>query len=479
MEMLTNSGYLGIPDEYFCPQNRARFIRKHNLPESLEDRKLVQAIIENHTSKKGIFSAKLFPDNLDWIVSAFAKGCGSADGEFLKEIFPNPVFVCIDRTDKLGQAVSLVKSQQTSLWHSDSQPLFKHLKPYYDRGKIHRAKEILESDSQRWKNFFNLYGIEPLYLNYEEFSPDLTGTVKKIFDHVDVEFDSSQIGLPSKHILRDSTSEEWKKRYETESDIIEKIESVDFLDREQPSVEIQADLGEIMAANFPVRIDFTLKNLLSSDLYCLGDRAWRGRMFLVLEMVSPSTDEKVQEISTLPAKWGSEEKLNISMMLNSPRKEGVYSVFVKVLQRNNGFLESAEPFHQSVNVIDPIQSLYEEFFGDYQERPDQWVYTPGFGYSYWKRFPWVLHGFHGWMKITGKTANRLVVWDDALEEWEIQCQDGELRYFSKRLGEFRVKSNSLDQRTLYPLASEQAIRLPQGVLTGSVGLFGESPKAFP
>ena len=477
--MLGNSGCLGSPDEYFCPQNRARFVRENHLQEALESNKLVQAIIAGHTSESGIFSAKLFPDNLDWILSAHGADPGSVDNPLLRHIFPEPVFIRIDRRDKLAQAISLVKSQQTSLWHSDAAPLFRRLKPYYDRERISRAKRILELDSQRWDNFFRRCGIQPLALNYEDFSSDLRGTVQRIFDYLQLDSRADEIPLPAKRILRDSTSEDWKKRYEEETRLIQGVDSIEFIDRQRPAVEIRSNLGERLAANFPVQIDFTVKNLLPSDLYCLGDAAWKGRFFLVLEMVSPSTGEKVQATTTFPSHWGTGEELNISMILNSPRKAGIYSVFVKVLQRNNGFLESLQPFHQTVEVVDPVRSVYEAFFGRYEERPDQWVYSPGFGYSFWKRFPWVLHEDHGWIQIMGKSANRLMLSDQSLGEWEIVSERDGLKYYSKRYGEFKVSPGSDRERTVYPAASGEAIRLPRASIEVGAGLFGESPEAIP
>lgn len=472
MEIIANTGCLGIPDEHFCPQNRARFTRKNNLPEAQEDQDLVRAIVDHYTLGSGIFSVKLFPYDLDWLLRIFGAEGGSVDWQLLGETFPNASFIRIDRKDKLAQAISLVKSQQTSLWHSDAAPFFRHLQPYYDLGQLSRAKSILESDSQRWDNFFRRNAVQPLSLNYEEFSKDLMGSVGTIFEFLQVKSPAKKMVLPEKRILRDSVSEEWKKRYEAETRTLNEVESVEFVDRRKPAVEIQSNLAKTLAANFPVQIDFMLKNLLPFDLYCLGTRDWTGRFFLMLEMVNTSNGEKIRTVSNLPARWGSQEKLKVSMIMNSPKKPGVYSVFVKVLQRNNGFLESSEPFHQVVTVIDPVRSLYEEFFGKYEERADQWVYATGFGFSFWKRFPWVRHELHGWIKVTGTSDNQLFVHDQALGDWVIIKRDHELIYFSQKYGEFTVNRSSV--RTICPLASKEEIKQADGYIVGRAELWGES-----
>lgn len=106
-------------------------------------------------------------------------------------------WIWLRRRNKIRQAISILKAQETEIWHLDKDD---------PQEKQNLARAEIEVDFQdlclktirfyvadgAWSNFFQLHGVEPYILYYENFVDKLTwqSTVEGIFDYLEVPYES-------------------------------------------------------------------------------------------------------------------------------------------------------------------------------------------------------------------------------------------------------------------------------------------------
>jgi LPS sulfotransferase NodH len=194
-ELLASTGKLGIPDEFLRhPGFAARFEREP----ALQD-----ALVRRATSANGVFGLKLFSQQFD--VSSKARWI---------ERLPGLRFICLERYDLLGQAISLVRALQTDQYFA-SQP--DKGEPRYDRAAIARHMARIAEGQARWRCYFARNGIEPLWLSYEQLVSDPSAAVAAVAAHVGIEDAlAPDLARVEVAVQRDGLSEEWRARVVSE-----------------------------------------------------------------------------------------------------------------------------------------------------------------------------------------------------------------------------------------------------------------------
>lgn len=84
-------------------------------------------------------------------------------------------FIHLSRGDKAAQATSLVRAEQTGLWHihadgSERERVAAGSVPTFDHERLCRARDDLIRDDTAWLRFFAKHAIVPLQLTYEALS---------------------------------------------------------------------------------------------------------------------------------------------------------------------------------------------------------------------------------------------------------------------------------------------------------------------
>jgi LPS sulfotransferase NodH len=92
--------------------------------------------------------------------------------EALEAAFGEILYLHLSRGDKLGQAVSLARAEQTGLWHlrADGSVLEGGDQPaeaHYDGVRIATILDELERDDAAWDDYFRVHALKPLRLTYE------------------------------------------------------------------------------------------------------------------------------------------------------------------------------------------------------------------------------------------------------------------------------------------------------------------------
>lgn len=108
------------------------------------------------------------------------------ESKILEQIFNRSYFVFVERSDKLGQAISHAIAEQTQAWASYNSPEGSE-PPVYNREAVLKYLRSITRQNFLFECFFALNGITPARVIYENFERHPVGSMDDIF---------AQIGLP-------------------------------------------------------------------------------------------------------------------------------------------------------------------------------------------------------------------------------------------------------------------------------------------
>jgi LPS sulfotransferase NodH len=92
--------------------------------------------------------------------------------------------ISVTRRDKLKQAVSFARAQQTRSWIADMPDL---ADPCYDWRLIYEKLMRIVGDEAKWEAYFLLLRVEPLRVYYEDFVSDAQAAIEKVYAYVGVQ----------------------------------------------------------------------------------------------------------------------------------------------------------------------------------------------------------------------------------------------------------------------------------------------------
>jgi len=183
--MLAATGVAGRPNSYFRQQNILDWARSWGVPppqgpDDVEfDRSYIAAMLRAGKGGTDVFALRLMWPSLDEAAGRLGRIRGEpADAAVLfEETFGPTLYVHLSRLDKVSQAISLVRAEQSGLWHvaPDGTVLEGAASPRpitYDADRIGALVAELEADDAAWADFFATRQIEPLRLIYETMTAD-------------------------------------------------------------------------------------------------------------------------------------------------------------------------------------------------------------------------------------------------------------------------------------------------------------------
>jgi LPS sulfotransferase NodH len=197
-ELLGRTGLAGAPGEFFSPYT-VRVQRESLGLDTVEQ--YVEEVFRLHTGPNGVFGAKMH-----WIHYETLFGKGDP-----RELMPNLHFVSITRSDRLRQAISWSRAQQSGKFHAHDPA---KSEPAYDAGHITHMLRRIEREEKLWDRTFGRLGIEPHRIVYEDVVAAPEDTVREVLAFLGVEAPADlDIGPPALARQADQVSLEWAERY--------------------------------------------------------------------------------------------------------------------------------------------------------------------------------------------------------------------------------------------------------------------------
>ncbi len=228
-DLLASTKVAGNPDSFFMRDVDPVWVEQWGLPDRAnrgdadDCAAYLRAAINAGKGQTDMFGLRLMKRDLGDLLAMIDKvfpGLPS-DRDRLQAAFGKVLYIHLAREDKLAQAISMVKAEQTGLWHiapdgSEVERLSPPKGPEYDFDRIARMLAELEQFDAAWRTWFEEQGIEPLRIGYESLSANPVEAVARVCKALGVAEPASARVKAGVAKLADAISLEWKRRYQSE-----------------------------------------------------------------------------------------------------------------------------------------------------------------------------------------------------------------------------------------------------------------------
>lgn len=225
-DLLASTKRTGAPHSFYRRQDIAAWAEEWGLPDrgTMSELDFNVAYLNAATAAgkggTGIFGLRLMRENLDElsaILDRIHPGLPSDKARF-ERAFGRVLYMHLSREDKLAQAVSLIKAEQTGLWHvapdgTEIERVGPPGEPHYDFQRIKDEVGELEAYDTAWNMWFARQEITPLRIGYERLASNPAAILISICEALGVQPPSVDDIRPGVAKLSDATSFEWMRRY--------------------------------------------------------------------------------------------------------------------------------------------------------------------------------------------------------------------------------------------------------------------------
>mgnify|MGYP002651164557 FL=1 len=228
--MLAETGVAGHPKSYFHNSDLGEWASylgvspSAGMDELGQIRLLVDAAIEQGTTNTGLFGLRLQRHSFDFFFRQLRTLCQDepTDKARFEAVFGRTLFVHLTRPDKLSQAVSYVKAQQSGLWHraadgSELERLSPPADPVYDFAALKDCRDQFIQFDRDWNDWFAEQAIEPLRLSYDDLCADPQTELKRVLTALDLPPTAANPVQPGVAKLADSINADWIKRFQDQA----------------------------------------------------------------------------------------------------------------------------------------------------------------------------------------------------------------------------------------------------------------------
>lgn len=229
-DLLNSTRVAGEPDSFFMRNVDPIWAERWGLPpregKGTVDHSsaYLKAAIAAGRGQTGIFGLRMMREDLPHLMTMIdqAYPAKSSDKERLQAAFGRVLCIYLSRQDKLSQAISMVKAEQSGLWHiapdgSELERLAPPKEPEYDFVRIKAKLDELESYDAKWVSWFSEQNIKPLRINYETLSENPDATILAICEELAVRQPPSGTLVSGVAKLADAVSREWITRFQADA----------------------------------------------------------------------------------------------------------------------------------------------------------------------------------------------------------------------------------------------------------------------
>jgi trehalose 2-sulfotransferase len=227
-DLLSASCQAGRPQSYYRRQDidaRAAGwgLWPADFPDQLTfEQAYLDAVLEEGSGDTEVFGLRLMWGTVGEVVERLGPLHGAASAKVLFETIYGPlVYVHVTRRDKVAQAISLMKAEQSGLWHvaadgSDRQRSAPTAPVRYDAGRIGELAGELESEDAAWTDYFVSHGIAPVRVEYEALAADPHAGVGKVLIALGCPPDAIEGLAAQTSRMADAQSNAWAERFRGE-----------------------------------------------------------------------------------------------------------------------------------------------------------------------------------------------------------------------------------------------------------------------
>ncbi|WP_414898805.1 Stf0 family sulfotransferase [Rhodovulum sp. YEN HP10] len=228
--LLATTGVAGDPDSHFHAPSLEGWLTDHDLKRAdfASDRDAVRAVFEAALMRgRGdttMFGLRMQRGSFDFFMEQLKLLVPGemSDAERIEAAFGPTLFIHLSRPDRLDQAISRLRAEQTGLWHrnadgSELERLAPPQEPRYDAAAIRRHMAAQEALDAAWEGWFRQEGLNPLRITYDALSTGPQQVLAQVLSALDFDPAQARSVVPPTAKLADALSREWRCRFESET----------------------------------------------------------------------------------------------------------------------------------------------------------------------------------------------------------------------------------------------------------------------
>ena len=225
-DLLSQTGVAGHPNSFFRQKSLKYWADLWGLEGCVDcqdaafSARYLAAMRQAGQGETGLFGLRLMGPDLqfacDWL-GRMHPGRPSEADRFAAAFGPLR-YIYLSRSDKLAEAVSYIRAEQTGLWHgrpdgSTLEEIAPTVPQGYDPALITARMAELSAYDAAWPRWFEAQGIAPLRLSYEELAAAPQATLAQVLGHIGQDPAIAANTAPGLRKLADETSADWIRRY--------------------------------------------------------------------------------------------------------------------------------------------------------------------------------------------------------------------------------------------------------------------------
>lgn len=224
-DLLATSGVAGRPQSFFRTEDIDEWAASWGVGGSSTadnpefNRAYLSAMARAGRAGAGLFGLRLMHRSRDEATRRLRAAFALDDTlpNLFAEAFGPTLYVHLSRTDKAAQAASLVRAQQTGLWHlaqdgSERERTAPARLAVFDAGMLKATRDELVADDQAWNDFFKEHAIAPVCLTYERLSAEPLTVLARVFTALGLDPAHAATASVMTRKMADSTSADWARR---------------------------------------------------------------------------------------------------------------------------------------------------------------------------------------------------------------------------------------------------------------------------
>lgn len=229
-DLLAGTGVAGCPDSFYRRQSIPDFASEFGVTVSDGidgpdfDRAYLDAVLREGSGDTGMFGLRLMWRSVTELSARLGRlypGVASDAARF-ELAFGQLRYLYLSREDKVAQAVSRLRAEQSGLWHrnadgSERERVAAHAAPSYDALGLRGFIEEAAADEAAWARWFAENAIKPIRLTYDQIAADPRATLEGVLSAL--RLDASRAATVSVKTARmaDGESRAWAARYRSET----------------------------------------------------------------------------------------------------------------------------------------------------------------------------------------------------------------------------------------------------------------------
>jgi LPS sulfotransferase NodH len=186
--LLDSTGIAGHPESWFRRQGEQEFAARWGVADpsgaAVGYADYFRAARKAGTTANGVFAARIMWETMGeltvHLAPAYPDQAGSDSG-LLTAAFGRTCFVYLRRGDVVAQAVSLLRAEQTGVWHETADERQEPTgEPRFDFGQVRGLVRQIEEHNAAWQRWFAGEGIRPHPALYEDLATDPVGVASGV-----------------------------------------------------------------------------------------------------------------------------------------------------------------------------------------------------------------------------------------------------------------------------------------------------------